>query len=285
MKARVAGSGPPVVFLHGIPTSGRLWDLVTERLQRSFTCVAVDLPGFGETPPPCDGSRDPRHYAEEVDRVRARLQFDAWHVVGHDAGATIAVHYATTFRERVNRVVLCSPPVFPEFRVPWFFRLMRSRVIGDAVAPIVSWALWRNGIYSAIERRDASIPPIVDAFHRPFAGYGGVRHFLSMLRWGQPGEVLARTAAALPLITSPTLVLHGLRDGAIPRAFAERAAAVIPNARARLLSCGHFVPLDLPDEFCHIVEPFLTGVVRVAPSLTTAVKPSPLANPESRALP
>jgi pimeloyl-ACP methyl ester carboxylesterase len=270
MKARVTGSGPPVVFIHGIPTSGRLWDFVTEPLQVSLTCVTVDLPGFGETPPFVDGSRDPARYAAELDRLRALLEIDSWHVVGHDAGAAIAVHYATAFRERVRRVVLCSPPVFPEFRIPWFFRIMRARVVGDAAAPLVSFVLWRTGIHRAIERRDASIRPIVDAFHRPFAGLSGVRHFVNMLRWGEPTEVLARTAASLPLISAKTLVLHGQRDGAVPRSFAERAAAIIPDARLQMLPCGHFIPLDVPDAFCAIVEPFLTGL-RLVPRAGCAV--------------
>lgn len=280
MKARVTGSGPPVVFLHGIPTNGRLWDFVTDRLQGSFTCVAVDLPGFGEARPFRDGSRDPARYAAELDRLRTFLAIDSWHVVGHDAGAAIAVHYATAFRERVGRLVLCSPPVFPEFRIPWFFRIMRTRVVGDAAAPLVSFLLWWTGMHRAIESRDAAIRPIVEAFHRPFAGFGGVRHFVRMLRWGEPAEVLARTAALLPMISAPTLVLHGQRDRAVPSSFAVRVAAIIPDARLKILPSRHFVPLDVPDAFSAIVEAFLAGPAPAAPWITTSsTSPSHLADP------
>ena len=286
MNRRAIGAGPAVVLLHGIPTCGRLWDDVLERLQSRFTCIAVDLPGFGGSPALANGSRDPVRYAGEVERLRIELQISSWHVIGHDAGAAIAVHYAVGFPERVDRLVLCSPPVFPDFRVPWFFRLMRTPVVGDAVAPLMSLAIWRAGIFRASRRRDPAFRAIVDACHRPFRGWRGVRRFVRLLRWGEPREVLARTAGALSAIDAPTLVLHGRHDGAVPAAFASRAAAIVRNAELAFFDCGHFVPLDAPDAFCARVLQFLDGgasdhapAVDAASSSARASRRSVVSNP------
>ena len=65
MKYWKFGQGPAILFLHGIPTGGRLWDLVVERLQKHFTCIVVDLPGFGQSPPPDMTVPDPQLYALE----------------------------------------------------------------------------------------------------------------------------------------------------------------------------------------------------------------------------
>jgi pimeloyl-ACP methyl ester carboxylesterase len=85
-------------------------------------------------------------------------------------------------------------------------------------------------------------------FAAPFRGWRGARRLLRLLRWGDPEQLLGRTAALLPQLAMPTLILHGRRDGAIPASFAERAAREIPRAKAVFYDSGHFLPLDLPDE-------------------------------------
>jgi len=268
MKFRVHGSGEPVLFVHGIPTSGYLWTYVVEILRDRFTCIVVDLPGFGESSLLPDGSLDPVRYAQELDILRERLSLPSWHVVGHDAGSTVAVHYATEFRERVNRLILCSPPVFPDFKIPWFFRLLRTRGVGDCLAPLVCWLLLPIAVRSKIRNHNPANEKIVRAFCHPFAGWHGPRRILHVLRWGQPAEVLGKTAAALGSIAAPTLILQGVADGAIPMDFAVRAEMIIPHCKMKVMNCGHFIPLDSPDLFCDHVETFL------GQSLTSLAVPS-----------
>jgi len=259
MKFSIHGSGPPVLLVHGIPTSRHLWDFIVPSLEHSFTCIAVDVPGLGESAPLADGSLDPARQAQELESLREQLSIKSWHVIGHDAGSTIAVHYAAQFSQRVERLVLCSSPIFPEFQVPWFFRLVRIPVLGDCLAPFVLFLLWHGGIQSAIGRRDPALTQIVQTFRHPFTGYNGVRRFVHLLRWGDPSQVLARTAALLPGITAPTLICHGKGDGAIPFDFAIRACTIIPRAELRLMDCGHFLPLSCSEALSGYILPFLNG--------------------------
>jgi pimeloyl-ACP methyl ester carboxylesterase len=92
------GSGDPILFIHGMPTSGRLWNGIIQRLCGRYRCFAVDLPGMGETP---RRSYEPdylRKLAEQLDEIRIENGIDKWHVVGHDAGSAVAVHYAHYFQ-------------------------------------------------------------------------------------------------------------------------------------------------------------------------------------------
>jgi len=257
MHHSVRGSGPAVLFVHGIPTSGRLWDLVVDGLAARFTCITVDLPGFGESPPPRAADRDPGQLAEQLEALRAELAVPRWHVVGHDAGATIAVHYAAAHADRVARLVLMSPPVFPEFHPPWFFRLLRLPVVGDLAAPLLAFGIWHGGIQALIERPSPATAGAIAAFQRPFHGLAGGRRLAWLVRWGDPVAVLGRTAALLPGVAAATLVLHGRQDGAIPPSFTERAAAAIPHARARFFDSGHFLPLNVPEEISLELAEFL----------------------------
>ncbi|MGD0227979.1 MAG: alpha/beta hydrolase [Terriglobia bacterium] len=256
MNYWVRGSGPPILFIHGIPTAGRLWDFVVERLQDRYTCVVVDLPGFGASPPLHDGSRDPRRLAEEMDILRQDLGFASWDVAGHDAGATIAVHLATAYPERTRRLALLSPPVFPEFKPPWFFHLLRTPVGGDLLAPVMVLLIWNGGIQSIIERQDPRLPEILESFRKPFRGWAGARRLTWLVRWGSPGEVLGRTAALLCKISAPTLILHGERDGAIPKSFAQRASETIPVAQVQFFDTGHFLPLNIPETLADLLGTF-----------------------------
>lgn len=251
------GTGPAVLFLHGIPTSRHIWDRVVRKLQQDFTCITVDLPGFGESPPLEKGLLDQEHYAQELEILREQLSISSWYVVGHDAGSTIAVHYATQFSERVQKLVLCSPPIFPEFQVPRVFRLIRIPVLGDCLAPPATALMWSLGIPWLIGRRDRAITNIVQTFRRPFKGFRGVRRFVHLMRWGNPAQVLAKTAALLPKISMPTLILHGAKDNAIPVYFSIRAQAIIPRAELHLLDYGHFLPLSCPEVLCDYILPFL----------------------------
>jgi pimeloyl-ACP methyl ester carboxylesterase len=256
MSYGVRGSGPPTLFIHGIPTAGRLWDFVVERLQDRYTCIVVDLPGFGASPPLSDGSRDPRRLAEELDILRQDLGFTSWSVAGHDAGATIAVHYAAAHPERTRRLALLSPPVFPEFRPPWFFHLLRVPILGDLFAPVMVLLIWNGGIQSIIEQPSPALPEILESFRKPFRGWRGARRLTWLVRWGDPREVLGRTAALLGGISAPTLILHGERDGAIPRSFAQRAAEKIPGAEVQFFDSGHFLPLNIPETVSDLLRDF-----------------------------
>lgn len=248
MEYQVCGSGPVVLMLHGLPTSGRLWDYIVPKLQGNFTCVVVDLPGAGKSSPFLDGSLDPERYARELEALRAEIDIPRWHIIGHDAGSAIAVHYAAEFPERVKRLVLCSPPIFPEHKIPWFFRLLRTPLLGEALAPSVTSLLMPWGIKRAIGREDRDMDGLIQAFCEPFQGREGARQFLHILRWGDPSQVLGRTAALLPGIAVPTLVISGRYDGAVPVTFASRAAELVPGAHLELMECGHFLPLECPED-------------------------------------
>ncbi len=127
------GTGYPVLFIHGMPTSSQLWNGIIERLRGQFTCLAVDLPGLGRSPsiPYC--AKHLELLAEKMEEIRIQQGFEKWHVVGHDAGSAVAIHYAHRFPERVDHLVLLSPAVFPELKPFPIFRLLRVPVLGEVV--------------------------------------------------------------------------------------------------------------------------------------------------------
>lgn len=241
------GSGYPVLFIHGIPTSSQLWSGVVQKMRDSFTCMAVDLPGLGRTPKAPDGLRQLESLAEKIEQIRVENKIEKWHVVGHDAGSAIAVHYAFRFQERVERLALLSPAVFPELKPFHLFRIVRSPVIGELLAPVVNAIFWNIAMQSAMEEQRAELKETVEDFHAPFSGPMGAWRLMSILRWGNPAEVLASIPAMLPQLMVPTLIFQGSRDRAVPGQFAQRASALIPQSRVVTVDSGHFIPLNNPE--------------------------------------
>lgn len=248
MMHRILGRGPAVLFLHGLPTSGRLWDGTARVLSRNHTCVLVDLPGLGCSAPLPESGMDPEACVAALELLRSQLGLSAWHVVGHDAGASVAAQYAACHPTRVRRLVLLAPPLMADFRPPAVMRLLRLPLLGELLAPALLPLFWRLLLPLALMRPgDAANRRVLRGFAAPFRGPRGRRRFLRLVRWGDPAAVLGRIEARLGAIRAPTLVLHGRRDLAIDVSYAERAAAAIPGARLRLLEAGHFLALEEPE--------------------------------------
>jgi len=227
------GSGDPVLFLHDVPTSCHLWNRIIERMSVQFTCIAVDLPGLGRSPRSPRGFHELDALAASIEDLRVKRNIEKWHIVGHDAGCAIAVHSAHHFQERVGRLALLTPSIFPDLKPFYLFEILRKPFLGELMAPAVNLLFWNLVMRRALDgnlngKNDRN--EIVSDFHAPFSGLRGAWRLMSLLRWGDPAEVLASIPAFLPELLAPTLIFHGTRDSAVPQAFATRCR---PHSRFR----------------------------------------------------
>jgi pimeloyl-ACP methyl ester carboxylesterase len=240
------GSGYPILFIHGMPTSNQLWNSVIEQMCGSFQCFAVDLPGLGKTPTEPYGPDYLNHLAHRLDALRRQRNIDQWHVVGHDAGAAIAVHYAYAFQEHVSRLVLLSPPLFPDLKPYYLLEILRKPILGEFLAPLANSIFWNVVMPRAGRNEEGTNDSLLPSFRERFSGLTGPWQFMRLMRWGKPCEVLGQVPDILPRLMMPTLIVRGLRDPAIPESFAQRALRFLPNAELVHADCGHFIPLNKP---------------------------------------
>src|SRR6478735_9939011 len=101
------GSGPPILFVHGLMSSRRTWADQWVRLAADHRVLAPDLFGHGESAKPLGDYSLGAHAASLRDLLDA-LELDAVCVVGHSLGGGIAMQLAYLFPERVERLVLVS---------------------------------------------------------------------------------------------------------------------------------------------------------------------------------
>jgi pimeloyl-ACP methyl ester carboxylesterase len=265
-----SGSGDHVLFLHGMPTSCHLWDRVIGQLSGRFTCLAVDLPGLGRSPRLSRGFRDLSAIVTAVEDLRIERGIEKWHIVGHDAGCAIVVEYAHRYPENTARLALLTPSIFPDLRPFYLFDVLRKPVLGELMAPAINILFWKIVMRVALEgNTDIANDDMVHDFHAPFHGITGAWRLMSLLRWGNPTDVLASMPARLSELISPTLIFHGNRDSAVPAAFATRAAGLLRDSEVIFLDSGHFLPICESAIIARELERFFTtgrAMAQLAPA-------------------
>jgi haloacetate dehalogenase len=121
VRVRHAGSGPPLLLLHGHPQTHMMWHAVAPRLAQEFRVVAPDLRGYGESSKPAS-TPDHMPYSKRVmaqDQIRLmqHLGFEQFSVAGHDRGGRCAYRLALDHPEHVHKLaVLDIIPTGEAFR-------------------------------------------------------------------------------------------------------------------------------------------------------------------------
>src|SRR6266576_3347539 len=104
---RIAGSGPPVVLIHGMVNSSRHWEEVALRLADRYTVIAPDPIGHGDSATP-RGDYSLGAHAAVIRDLLAAIGVDRATIVGHSLGGGVAMQFFWQFPQRTERLVLIS---------------------------------------------------------------------------------------------------------------------------------------------------------------------------------
>ena len=108
--ARIGGSGPPLLLIHGFPQTHAMWHRIAPQLMQHFTCVMPDLRGYGYSScPPNDAANEAyskRAMAKDLGALMASLGHERFAVVGHDRGARVGYRMALDMPEKVTRLAV-----------------------------------------------------------------------------------------------------------------------------------------------------------------------------------
>jgi pimeloyl-ACP methyl ester carboxylesterase len=259
---RTAGSGSPLLLVHGIANSSATWERVTPLLSDRFTLIAPDLLGHGESATP-RGDYSLGAHASGARDVATALGHDRVTVVGHSLGGGIAMQFAYQFPERTERLVLVSSGgLGREVHL-----LLRAAALpgADYVLPALTSrqviGLGR-GIGSLLGRVGLRHHGDLDVLARGFASLdnaGSRQAFLHTVRavvdsGGQRVHANDRLALAAVL---PTLIVWGDRDSIIPVEHGVAAHAAMPGSRfVRFEDAGHMPHDDEPARFADALKHF-----------------------------
>ena len=261
---RVAGSGPPVVLIHGMLNSSSHWQSVALSLAREHTVLAPDLIGHGDSAAP-RGDYSLGAHAASIRDLMAAIGIDRATIVGHSLGGGVAMQFFYQFPQRVERLVLISSgglghEVSPMLRTA---ALPGVSALLSAIRPRLLSAMWDTG--ARLRAREVRAGVYVQAIARalrPLENAGARAAFLQTLRSviDVHGQRVSATDRLYLLESMPTLIVWGERDHTIPIEHGRLAQAAIPHSVFRTLpSAAHFPHLEDPDGLSQLLREFIAG--------------------------
>jgi pimeloyl-ACP methyl ester carboxylesterase len=264
IRYRDSGSGPPIVFAHGLLVDGTLWRKVTPLLEGGFRCVVPDLPlGSHRAAMRADADLTPPGVARILADFIAALDLDDVTLVGNDTGGAISQLVAANHPERLGRLVLTPCDAYENF-LPPFFRPMQyaAKVPGlltALVQPVRLRAVQRSPLgFGMLISPDNVDPDVLDSWVRPYLTDGGVRRDAIKFLRSITNRYTIEAAEKLKTFDRPTLIAWAPEDRFFKLRFAERLADEIPNARlVRIENSRTFVSEDQPERLAEEIASFV----------------------------
>jgi len=265
-----AGSGPPLLLLHGYPQTHIEWRDVAPQLAKKYTVVAADLRGYGDSSKPMDGENhlnySKRAMAQDQVEVMASLGFQKFSVVGHDRGGRVAHRMALDHADRVTKLaVLDIIPTYKFFHsvtnelatanFHWWFLIQQQplpeTLLGNSVE---AWLKSRFDRMPASALGTDAFAEYLRCFRRPESIHASCEDY----RAGASIDLIHDAADLDHKVSCPVLALWGER-GVWPRLYdvldtwKERASDV----SGRQIPSGHFIAEEKPDLLLAELEKFL----------------------------
>ncbi len=259
-----AGSGPPLVLLHGWPQTWYEWRHVMPELARHYTLVMPDLRGLGDSSRPADGY-DKKTVANDIWRlVHDRLGHQRFYLVGHDWGGPTAYALAAAHPDAVRRLVILDVVIpgdggdFSQSGRRWHHAFHMTPDLPEAMVHgrerlYIGW-FYRTFGY----RPDAISEADLDEYVRTYAQPGAMRAGFAFYR-ALPQDAADNAAIVkrfkLPM---PVLGIGGANGRGRGAEVGESLRRVAVDVRAEIFTeCGHWIPEEQPARLVAALRDFL----------------------------
>lgn len=254
--AGTRGTGEPVVFIHGFPTSSHLWRDVAPLLPDGHRGIVIDLLGYGRSDRPAGRPVTLKAHAERTIEVLDALGINYACVVGHDVGGGIAQTLAVRWPHRVSRLCLVNSVAFDDWPA-------REVKLARATLPLTrhlpsTWLLsvLRSDLVRGYADGDRGAHSI-ERYVKPFASGAGRDVFMEHLLALDPADT-AVLEPRLRDVLAPTAIVWGAHDPFLPVSIGRRLESEIPGATLDVLPDGrHFTPEEAPERVAAVIEGLL----------------------------
>jgi pimeloyl-ACP methyl ester carboxylesterase len=262
-QVRVAGSGPPLLLVHGLMTSSYSWRYVLEPLGKRFTVYAPDLPGAGSSEPA--PSYAPQACADWIGALQRALGIRGCRVIGNSMGGYLCMRLALSDPGALDRLVNVHSPGVPEARLV----LLRAALALPGARAVLEGRVQRDPLrwaHANVHYFDESLKSLEEAhaYGDPLASGAGFAAFFGYLRdtmgIGPIREFQAtlqdRKARGLPFPV-PLVHLYARKDPMVPSRFGPVLADRTASPLVWIEDASHFMHVDAVERFLPPVLDFL----------------------------
>jgi pimeloyl-ACP methyl ester carboxylesterase len=255
-----AGTGPPVLLLHGFPDSRHLWRYqIGPLVDAGFRVVAPDLRGYGDAPKP-ESVEEYRLSVViyDIAGILDALKIPQTRLVGHDWGAALAWTFVTAHPDRVERLAVLSvgaggtsgTTTLEQREKSWYFLFFQFEEIAEAWLTRDDWRLFREWT-----RGQGDTERYLKDLARPGALTAALNWYRANVRPRLPAE----RSVPLPMIKCPAMGVWGDRDPFLTEKHVSHSRERMsgPWRYEKIAGAGHWMMLDRPDELNRLLLDFL----------------------------
>lgn len=239
-----AGSGFPLIFLHGLGGNHLSWWQQVPYFMRSYECITIDQRSFGMSPDP-DGLFN-RAHASDLARLMDHLKIEKAALIGQSMGGWTIVGCALEHPERIAAMVMADTPggIFgPDMK----FGVPRTPMVMDTTPPIGSLPTYARDYFARRPEMAFLYDELRILGARPPADAGA-----------QIGALRYDLDAVTARLTMPILCLVGEQDELIPPEMIRSLVKILPKGKlATIPDCGHSIYFEHPQVFNQLVRDFL----------------------------
>lgn len=252
---RQSGHGPDILCLHGIGASMMIFRRLVPWLSNDHTVTCIDFPGFGSSDKPKWLAYDLDEQALFLRKVVLALKLDRPIVVASSMGGAIALKSAIDDDSLYSGIVAMAPAVDPK-RVPMVLLPLAKH--GDKLHRINSLTTVRAVVGQVIARRELITPGLISLYQEPFRDDGA-----SSSAFMKAFRLLAdpRMPALFRDLSTPLLIIRGLRDRLVKQAGCEDLRRLVPHSTlVTHPSAGHHIMEDEPEFIAREVRRFKSAL-------------------------
>ncbi|OIJ18400.1 alpha/beta hydrolase [Anaerobacillus alkalidiazotrophicus] len=241
----VINGKPPMLFIHGFASSTYTFNRLFPLIEKHFSIIAIDLPGFGRSEKSTTFVYSFKNYAELIEQCIDYFKLTNVTIVGHSMGGQIALYTAKAVPEKINKLILlgCSG----------YLKRAKKFLIYASYLPFFNYIIYfyihkkevKDYLKNVFYNHSLINDEMISEFRKPLLEKKFYQSLTRLLRYRE-GDLLSHQLKA---IYTPTLLIWGEEDNVVSVNIGKRLVYDLPNAKLiTYKETGHLITEERPVE-------------------------------------
>jgi|SRR5690625_4288569 len=244
---------PTILLIHGLVASVYTFNRVMPLLQKHFSVIAIDLPGFGRSEKSSRFINSYKNFAKLIAQCIDYFSLDEVYLAGHSMGGQISLYTAKQFPEKVKKLILLNASGYLKpsnhgikllSYVPFFHLFIKRQVKKQGVRKTLENVLFDPAVITE---------EMTEEYGRPLEEKGFYKSLLRLVRYRE-GDLQTEQVQS---ITTPTLLIYAEEDRVISLKVGKKLAEDLPNAKLITYpKTGHLITDEVPEKISEQIRRF-----------------------------
>lgn len=261
------GQGKQVlIFVHGLSSNSDAWYRNIEELKKDFTCIAIDLPGYGKSFKNAD-EFTATYFADSLKEFAEKLKLKKFSLVGHSMGGQASIRFASKYPEKLEKLILIAPAGIEEF-TEFEGNAMKMVMNPKTIMATTDEQIDRNYLLNFHKMPKEADQMIQD--RKNIVKASDFEAHAIAIQKSVTGMLDDKVTEDLGKIETPTLILFAKNDQLIPNRYlhpllkietlAKTAQESIKNSKLVMIDdSGHFLQFEKPAEVNAEIKKFMSA--------------------------